>query len=738
MNRIFPILSFIFSLLLGYGSELSPYYVKLFAGEKLKTIGLLRQYQEPCLDDSKGDAACLVQYRIPHDLFAGKLDYKAVGLGILIRPITVSCQESPNLIMETGNPSETGRVMSDFNKYQIFQLNPLKCNGDILVKNWAPKGSGRYGYANGVAVIGDLTWVELTKNLSQFFQGELSEVFSLAFLIFFIAVSSIKKLTQYETSGTFMDGYATCWLGFNFMVSGLFFDKFIPMEIGFSGVSRVVSFFGACLAWGPLLNYWHGLEKLKWGSHKITSLLLRSPAKYQDIKLFYLVIIFILFLPGYYHTYRVILIGAGVLGLITSICFKDLLIGFFSISIISDVLKISMVPYLPASRLFINFSGCILVASLFQQLRVLQYRARLEGGLDIAKQVAHDIRSPLAVLNNVLQNAGALSDETKSQIAHAVQRIRDTANGLLNGAERSELQLYLKSGYNRAEILDEPKTVEPLLRILSLIVSEKRVEIQDRRPIIMLADNLESQPLFVLIQRNRFFGIISNLLNNALEALGEEGHIEVSVRVELMKIQIIILDNGSGMTPDVLSKLGEKGFSYGKKGSESGSGLGVYGARETLETWGGSLNFESQAGKWTRAIITLNQSSPPMWFADLIEISPSGTVIVVDDDPGVYSAWKARFSKFVDLKVVGFQTAEAVTKWYRENFDQVKDPLYLCDQMFSGSKELGLEIIDKLGVRRQSILVTSRWEDIDLQMTCEKRGVRMLPKVMIGTVKIRS
>jgi len=43
---------------------------------------------------------------------------------------------------------------------------------------------------------------------------------------------------------------------------------------------------------------------------------------------------------------------------------------------------------------------------------------------------------------------------------------------------------------------------------------------------------------------------------------------------------VFVQDNGKGIPASVLSKLGQMGFTHGKEGTESGSGLGVYHAKK--------------------------------------------------------------------------------------------------------------------------------------------------------------
>jgi hypothetical protein len=83
------------------------------------------------------------------------------------------------------------------------------------------------------------------------------------------------------------------------------------------------------------------------------------------------------------------------------------------------------------------------------------------------------------------------------------------------------------------------------------------------------------------------------------------GLIEIVLSRENEFAKIEIKDNGKGIPEEVLQRIGERGFSFGKKNSKSGSGLGFYSAREALEMHGGRLNILSKVNKGTSVILLI-------------------------------------------------------------------------------------------------------------------------------------
>ncbi|MDP2866153.1 MAG: ATP-binding protein [Elusimicrobiota bacterium] len=81
-----------------------------------------------------------------------------------------------------------------------------------------------------------------------------------------------------------------------------------------------------------------------------------------------------------------------------------------------------------------------------------------------------------------------------------------------------------------------------------------------------------------------FQRLISNLANNAVEAFENGGTLTVILYSRDGEITIELKDDGKGIPPGILPKLGLKGETHGKAG---GTGLGLYPARAAVESRGG-------------------------------------------------------------------------------------------------------------------------------------------------------
>lgn len=87
----------------------------------------------------------------------------------------------------------------------------------------------------------------------------------------------------------------------------------------------------------------------------------------------------------------------------------------------------------------------------------------------------------------------------------------------------------------------------------------------------------------------------SNLIENALDALGDKGEINVSARSEGDRVVVRIVDNGSGIPADVLPRIFDPFFTTKPMGQGTGLGLDI--SRRIVLTHEGTIDVDSKPGR---------------------------------------------------------------------------------------------------------------------------------------------
>lgn len=369
------------------------------------------------------------------------------------------------------------------------------------------------------------------------------------------------------------------------------------------------------------------------------------------------------------------------------------------------------------------------VVKIERQLEDKKWLARMG---EFASQVAHDIRSPLSALNLILGSANELSEDKRLIIRGAVQRINDIANGLLKQSTEKKSELLEKQSSHSEPVM--------LVALLDSIISEKRTQFREKIHVEIEENLVKGYGLFSKINPTELSRVISNLVNNSIEAFERSiGKVNIEIFSTSDLITITVQDNGKGIPSEILTQLGQRGVSHGKQGTHSGSGLGVYHARETIEAAGGRLMITSTVGKGTRITITLPKCDAPAWFVDKIKIQQGQVLVSVDDDQSIHQIWSERFAselpKGIKFEHFKFSSLEKFAEWVKEHHKAHNE--YLIDYEFVGQKGNGLDLIEQLNIQKQSILVTSRYEDPKIQEKVKALGLMVLPKGLAPLVPIR-
>ncbi len=351
----------------------------------------------------------------------------------------------------------------------------------------------------------------------------------------------------------------------------------------------------------------------------------------------------------------------------------------------------------------------------------------------LASQVAHDIRSPLAALDSVLKDIGQLPEDKRIIVRGAASRIRDIANDLVR---RNQQTIEMRVGPNAAD--SHFLLAQLVSALIEPLITEKRMQFRSKIDLeIEGRFDASAYGLFIRVQPVELKRVLSNLINNAVEAVGDKGSVVVALDSKGDEVIIKVQDNGQGIPPEILAKLGQKGETHGKTG---GSGLGLYHAKTAVQSWQGSLAIESKAGEGTTITVKLPKAQAPDWFVSRLILESGKPIVILDDDASIHQVWQGRLDslrvKEHGIEALHFSVPDEFRGWVLGNATQAALALYLSDYELLGQKETGLDLAEELGLGEQTILVTSRYEEPGILKRCGQLKVRLIPKNLAAYVPI--
>jgi len=262
------------------------------------------------------------------------------------------------------------------------------------------------------------------------------------------------------------------------------------------------------------------------------------------------------------------------------------------------------------------------------QAQKMEAIGHLTGG------IAHDFNNLLtAVLGNI--------DRIRSRVTDP-KLVRLAENAFMAAERGSKLTGQLLAFSRTQKLATQPVDVNALIRGMSDLLN------QSLGPSIALKTELAPGLPHAQADPNQLELAILNLAINARDAMTEDG--EIVIRTALLRVavsdndaalvdyvDISVIDNGSGMTPEVLARAFDPFFTTKPAGKGTGLGLSqVYGIAGQA---GGSVRIESAVGKGTTVAMRLCVSTDALQAADVAVARSSSrvteTVLVVDDDTDV-------------------------------------------------------------------------------------------------------
>lgn len=222
-------------------------------------------------------------------------------------------------------------------------------------------------------------------------------------------------------------------------------------------------------------------------------------------------------------------------------------------------------------------------------------QSRMNGIAEIAARVAHDLRSPLVTLSMAIQSIKGISEAHYRLIQGSTQRINDIADDLLKT-------------YRKGAACLEEQVIGEIGVALNCLIEEKKIQHQNASVEFKVKFHGMTDSVFLKVSQTEFISMISNLMDNAIEAIDGRlnGCLLIATDLTGDMMEIIISDNGAGFSLEHLEEI--KGGRYSTK-KANGNGLGLKNAINcVVNKWGGSFDIQSTLGLGTTIKIRLKIS----------------------------------------------------------------------------------------------------------------------------------
>ncbi len=219
--------------------------------------------------------------------------------------------------------------------------------------------------------------------------------------------------------------------------------------------------------------------------------------------------------------------------------------------------------------------------------KLLQAR-EMEAFQTMAAFFVHDLKNVGSTLSLMLQNLGVHFDNPDFR--------KDALRSLSRSVER------LNELISRLTLLRQQMNIKRLPADFNEVVSFALKYIEGV-PNLSVVQELQPLPK-VPLDSAQMQKVVTNLLLNAVEAVGPSGEIHVRTAERNGYACLSVQDNGTGMTPEFLAQSLFRPFQTTKK---KGLGIGVFHSKMIVDAHGGKMEVESVRGKGTtfRVLIPL-------------------------------------------------------------------------------------------------------------------------------------
>jgi signal transduction histidine kinase len=227
-----------------------------------------------------------------------------------------------------------------------------------------------------------------------------------------------------------------------------------------------------------------------------------------------------------------------------------------------------------------------LLEELTEELRLSEKQAYEK----LIRILSHEVNNSIGAANSLLQSCLTY----KEQLHPADQEDFEMAIGVVT-SRTAHLNDFMRSYVNVVRLADPKRQLCNVRQLLENITLLYKADFT-RRNIRLQWHIEEDVSPTVLMDRDQMEQVLTNILKNAMEAIGQNGTIIIRLTMQGKKLMLRIEDTGEGIAAEVKANLFTPFFST----KENGQGIGLTLIQEILTRHGFDFSLESIPGENTR------------------------------------------------------------------------------------------------------------------------------------------
>ena len=189
-------------------------------------------------------------------------------------------------------------------------------------------------------------------------------------------------------------------------------------------------------------------------------------------------------------------------------------------------------------------------------------------------KITHEIKNPIAVIKGYLD----MYDENNEKHKKYIPIIKSETNRVLVLLEDF---LSINRIKINKDIIDISLLIEEVIISFEPLLKNRHIKV-----------NFEQDEIYIEADYDRLKQVFINLIKNSIEAINNNGIIDIDIVPKNKYIYINVKDNGIGMKKEDIEKLNYPFYTT----KQNGTGLGLYLSKEIIKKHDGTMSFESIDG----------------------------------------------------------------------------------------------------------------------------------------------